>query len=298
LVFAAIFIIPPQPWVELQFKHDYAASYGHFWASDYFRFGTLKGIVLPTWQHLWFVAYLWVYTLVLALLLMVVPARVRAKLGALADRALGGPLILIMPIVLLLVHLWISWPGQEETHMLVDDWLAHRIYFAVFLFGFFLRHAERTWAGIREWWKVAAAAAVLGFVPVAAIHLGLYRPPTAEPVFEVARIFQGWGTTVALIGLADRYWNRDHKLRPMLTEAVFPFYIIHQTIIVVVGWYLLPLVLPTAAEFAILVAATVAGCGGFYLAGREVPLLRPLIGLQLARAERPAREAGQSQGAP
>ena len=39
---------------------------------------------------------------------------------------------------------------------------------------------------------------------------------------------------LALIGVAERYLNRDHRLRPMLTEAVFPFYLVHQTIIIVV----------------------------------------------------------------
>lgn len=294
LVFAAAVIIPPQPWVELQFKHGYTGSFWHFWANDYFRFGSLDGIILPTWQHLWFVVYLWVYTLVLSLLLAVIPARLRARLAALADRALAGPLILVTPIALLLLHLWLSWPGQEETHALVDDGQAHRIYFAVFLFGVLLRHAERAWAGIRRWWKLAAAVAVLAFVPVAAFDLGWFGDRAS---FEAARIFQGWGTIIALIGLADRYWNRDHALRPMLTEAVFPFYIIHQTIIVVLGWYLLRLALPAAAEFAILVAATVAGCWAFYLGGREIKWLRPLIGLRMARPKRSARETDQPQGA-
>ena len=38
--------------------------------------------------------------------------------------------------------------------------------------------------------------------------------------------------------------------------------------------------LPRWAEFAILVAATVAACWAFYLGGRQIRLLRPLIGLR------------------
>ena len=90
----------------------------------------------------------------------------------------------------------------------------------------------------------------------------------------------GWSAIVALIGMADRYWNRDHRWRPMLTEAVFPFYIVHQTIIVWLGWYLLRFALPPLAEFAILVLATAAGCWACYLIGREIGPLRPLIGLR------------------
>ena len=66
----------------------------------------------------------------------------------------------------------------------------------------------------------------------------------------------------------------------MLTEAVFPFYIIHQTIIVGVEGALLPLGLPAVMEFLILLATTVGGCWAFYAVGREIGWLRPLIGLR------------------
>jgi hypothetical protein len=33
---------------------------------------------------------------------------------------------------------------------------------------------------------------------------------------------QGWNAIIALIGIADRYWNRDHRWRATLNEAVFP----------------------------------------------------------------------------
>ena len=211
--------------------------------------------------------------------------------------------MLIVPIALFIVHLGLSWPGQEETHALVDDWQAHRIYFAVFLFGFFLRNAPQTWGAIRRWWKAAAIVALAGYAMVVVVDLSLLDTilPGAAPqhvLFEIARVFQGWGTIIALIGVADRWWNRDHRLRPMLTEAVFPFYIIHQTVIVVVAWYLLPLALPALAEFAILLPATVLGCWLFYRIGRAIPPLRPLIGLRLARSGRSARDSGQPSGVP
>lgn len=282
-LFAVAVVIPPQPWVELVTQHGYRGSFWHFWTSDYFRFGTLDGIVLPTWQHLWFVVYLWVYTLVLAALLAACPRPARAAAAGAVDAALSGYRVLLVPIGVLAAHLALSWPGQAETHALVDDWLAHRIYFAMFLFGVLLRHAPRCWAGIRRWWKVAAVLAIAGYLVVAGLTiawLGEPAPPAARIAFEGARIVQGWGAIVALIGIADRFWNRDHRWRPTLTEAVFPFYIVHQTVIVLVAYRLLPLDLPPAAEFAILVPATALGCWSFYLAGRRIAWARPLIGLR------------------
>ena len=72
LVFGIAVIVPPQPWVELVTKHAYTGSYLTFWSHDYFRFGKLAGLTLPTWNHLWFVVYLWAYTTTLTLGLIVV----------------------------------------------------------------------------------------------------------------------------------------------------------------------------------------------------------------------------------
>src|SRR3546814_12996444 len=99
----------------------------------------------------------------------------------------------------------------------------------------------------------------------------------------LARHGEAWPAIAALIGIAETFWNRDSAWRPMLTEAVFPFYIIHQTVIVVVGYAIVGRGIAPGAEFAILLAATVAGCWGFYLIGREIGWLRPLIG-QIGRA--------------
>ena len=63
----------------------------------------------------------------------------------------------------------------------------------------------------------------------------------------------------ALVGVAERFWNRDHLSRATLAEATFPFHVIHQTITVMIEGALLPLQLSETAEFAILLTATVAG---------------------------------------
>ena len=132
-------------------------------------------------------------------------------------------------------------------------------------------------------WR-SVALAVIGYATIICVE-ALWPGNTPAPrwvyrPYGVAHALQQWGAIVALIALAERKWNRDAPVRPMLTEAVFPFYLIHQTIIVVVMYWLLPADLPELAEFAILVAATVAGCWAFYLGGRAIPPLRPLIGLR------------------
>ncbi len=302
LVFGVVLVIPPQPWVELMVKHSYAGSLGLFWLSDYFRFGPLGGIVLPTWQHLWFVVYLWVYTMLLAGAAAALPQAWTARVQAATDRLLSGWRLFVVPFAFIALFEFIVLPDAGETHALVDDWGAHAVYLPMFLFGFMLGGAQTVWETIRTSWRGALGAALAAYAIVAAIEIA-YPGNTPAPdafgaLFDLCRIVQGWGAIVALLGIADRYWNRDHPWRATLTEAVFPFYIVHQTIIVVAGWYLLRFALHPLAEFAILLAATVAGCWLFYDIGRRIGWLRPLIGLRpgLAARSPSARGAARQPG--
>ncbi len=285
LAFGIVLIVPPQSWVELVVKHDYAAGFWSFWANDYFRFGKLHGLVLPTWNHLWFVAYLWVYTMLLA---GVVALFGRRSLQRGFDRLFGGLMggagALFIPLAwLIAVHGW-WFVMAQETHDLVNDPVAHVMYLPAFLFGFGLARSEATMAAIVRWRALALVLAVLGYAAVIWVETSwpgeTPAPRWVYAPYGVAHSLQQWGAIVALIAFAERHWNRDHEVRPMLTEAVFPFYLIHQTIIVLVMFWIIDAGLPWGVEFAILVAATWAGCWAFYLGGRRIGPLRPLIGLR------------------
>jgi glucan biosynthesis protein C len=280
LAFGIAVIVPPQAGVELVTKHGYAASLPSFWLQDYFRFSHIAGLALPSWNHLWFVGYLWVYTVALALVALLVKPRVQH----LFDRAFSGPAVLLLPLGwAACVHGW-WFTMAAETHRLLADPIAHLTFLPAFLFGFGLAGSPATMRAIARWAPLGAAVAVAGYLTIAAIELAATPASRAlYPVYGIAHACEQWGAIVALIGVAERWGRRDHPWRSTLTEAVFPFYLVHQTVIVVAMALLLPAGLSGVAEFAILLAATVAGCGLFYLGGREVGWLRPLIGLRMNR---------------
>jgi len=296
LLFGVIVIVPPQPWVELSTQHGYTASFWHFWTKEYFKLGTLGGIVLPTWNHLWFVVYLWIYTMALAIGAALLPRRVSMLAVRAVEWVMSGPFVVIVPIALLMAQMAWTFPGVRETHALVDDGPVHRVYATMFLFGFVLRGSDRIWVSIRRWWPAGLVLGLIGYGVVATLEIRFMGPPQMSRAlwfaFGLARAVQSWGIMIALVGMADRWLNHDHPARAMLNEAVFPFYLIHQTIIVVVAGALLRAHIGPLAEFVILVAATAAGCWAFYRMGREIGWLRPLIGLRGRRAGRTPRAAG------
>lgn len=280
LIFGIIIVVPPQPWVELVVKHGYTGSYWIFFAQDYFRFSTFEGIILPTWNHLWFVVYLFVYTVLLVLCALPLAGRC-GWLQRGFDWIFGGYGTLIVPtLILFVIRQWL-WPVYDESHALFGDWAAHALYGFAFFFGFGLARSEAAWAGIRKHRNIAYTMALVG----GAAFLATARmsdDALGETLIAGARFSRSvfaWGMVAALLAIADRYWNHDRPSRAMWVEAVFPFYIIHQTIIILVYYWLMPANLDWKADFAIVVIATVSGCWLFYRIGREIPGFRFAIGL-------------------
>ena len=147
-------------------------------------------LVLPTWNHLWFVAYLWVYTAVLYVGVLILPG-VATRLRRFAECRLAGVGILLAPIAYLaLIHIALS-QRFPSTHALFGDWYNHATYGAVFLLGFMLAGTRAPWADIARARWIALGAALLGWGGVCAL-MGIYAsvaevPPTMLIIGQIGR---------------------------------------------------------------------------------------------------------------
>jgi peptidoglycan/LPS O-acetylase OafA/YrhL len=57
-------------------------------------------------------------------------------------------------------------------------------------------------------------------------------------LFIALRPIIAWGWVLALVGYGKHYLNRTHKILNYLNQAVYPFYILHQTVIVLIVYYI------------------------------------------------------------
>jgi len=301
LAFGMLVVVPPQSYYEVVEKlpggyHDgYLAFWGRYLAGDGSFCRGDDCLVLPTWNHLWFVAYLWAYTVALWLLLRIAP-RVMERAGARLDALLAsGPAVLLLPALWLAVARLLLAGRFGSTHALVDDWYNHAQYFPVFLLGFLVARGEATWAAVeRARWP--ALWLWLGSWGVIACYFRIYAeadPPQAlRPAVRGLWGLDQWCAIVAILGFARRLAPGDSPALRYLSQAVFPVYILHQTIIVVLAWHLRPLALPPPLEGLLLVALTLVLAFAGYELVRRVPLLRPLFGLRPRDGvEAPARDA-------
>jgi glucans biosynthesis protein C len=220
------------------------------------------------------------------LLLCAALALLRGRLERVGSRIAGAPAwaLFLLPIVYLAATRQLLLPMFEVTHALVDDWYNHAVSFAAFLFGFLVVKDGRVTAQFIRMRRAALASFLVSYAAFAG-YAWAYRAGDAVPpellrsIMRLVYAVDQWSAIVAVIGFGALHLGRDSPMLRTLTVAVFPFYIAHQTIIVVVGHHLKPLHLPVAAEATLLLAATAAGCWATFEIARRFDWLRPLFGL-------------------
>jgi surface polysaccharide O-acyltransferase-like enzyme len=300
LAFGMLVIVPPQPYFEVVEKLGYASGYGDFmrlYLRGYDGFCREDCLTLPTWNHLWFVAYLWVYTLVLGCAGALAGTARIAAFGHAVARVLTGWRLLVLPALFLaLMHQLLS-ERFPSTHALIDDWHNHATYLPAFLLGALVARSDGLWQAVEGQRRRALGLALAGWVGIVvwfALDHGKHSAQQMALMLPLIRLVYGfcaWSAIVAACGFARRYLNADGPARRYLTDAVFPVYIAHQTLIVVLAHGFKPLDLAPGLEAPLLMAVTAAGSFVLYEAVRRVALLRPLFGLRY-NADRPAAQAG------
>lgn len=249
-----------------------------------------------SWHHLWFLAYLFSYSL--ALLPLLVLARrplVQRALARSAAWPASVPRLLLLGLPLLAAELALR-PGYPSTHALAGDWANHTHYALLVLLGWWLARSEQPFAAAAAGWPVLAGTTLaltllwLG----APLWAGVVSPAWRGGVVLAVRVAGEWFWIVTLLGLAWRYLDRPTWLTPFGRYAM-PFYVIHQTVIVALGgWWL-----DWAGQPALKYLAVAGVSGGatllLCLLFDRIAPIRWLLGMRPAPAasQRAPRDAAQ-----
>jgi glucans biosynthesis protein C len=307
LLFGMFVIVPPQSYFEIyaalqaynvpdpahsiwmkDFWVHYATSWGQWCDAD----GCLR---TPTWNHLWFIAYLLPYGLIVAVLIALA-GRPMQVLGWMLERLLSGWGLLVWPVLWFVLLRFTLAPRFEITHDLTGDWYNHALSFGAYLFGFLTARSETLKAAYIRMRRPALVLALLSWVAWAG-YAWVYRADDAMPpdalrmAMRVVYSIDQWAFMAAILGYGARWLNRGGPVLRYLTVGVFPFYIVHQTVIITAAHYLMPLDLPLAVEAGLVIGATVAGCVLAYEVARRLGWFGLLLGVKPQAAKRPPRAA-------
>ncbi|MDB5008283.1 MAG: mdoC [Mucilaginibacter sp.] len=243
LLVGMFIIVPPQIYME-RLNNGYAGSYWAFYKTVFNFVPYPKGSF--SWHHLWFIAYLFIYDILFAPLFawMASPKSILLK-EKLALLAKGKWIYLIaLPGIIWYTLLAQSHP---ETNDLVHDGV-YFIYWLLFLLaGFICITQPQLMDSLECNRRFALTIGFLSFILLDYLRWNKIEPGYSEwpfhgdsfiGLFYALSAIVAWGWVLALVGYGKKYLNYKFKVLDYLNQAVYPFYILHQTVIVVLVYYI------------------------------------------------------------
>jgi glucan biosynthesis protein C len=239
LVFGVLVIVPPQTFYERIQKSGFSGNYFDF-CSHLFNGLYPEGNL--TWNHLWFLFYLFFISVaVLPLILRWKSGRGASSIESFCKWTAKGHRIflLFIPLAIIQMTLKVAFPGPQN---IVTDWA--RILFMLFIFLcgvlFYLV------PGFREAIDRNLGAAFAIGVAIFAFFIILnYLNYKFIIGYNIPNLMQlgikslaTWCWIIVLLGFAQRYLNFSNRFLDYANEGVLPIYILHQTIIIILGFYI------------------------------------------------------------
>ncbi|MER5457605.1 acyltransferase family protein [Micromonospora sp. NPDC002389] len=286
LGFGMLVVVMPQAYVELRAKGEIEPGLLGFFPRYLSPFESFS-VVTPTWNHLWFLAYVLVYSLLLAACHTRM-SRVRARMGPAAATVLRrNPwLVLVVPALPAMTYAIVLDPAFPPTHMMINDWATHAHSLTMVLLGWFAAKSATFWSAIRAC-LVPALLIAVGLGAALSLSSGVDTGRSGT-LFTVTQEVYAWAVIASVLGLAQRFLARPSRALTYATEAVLPWYILHQSITVVLGYAFLGSTVSLWIEASVILLGTLLGCAVLHeLLIRRVCWIRPLFGLK--RRATPAR---------
>jgi len=264
-VFGCLVIVPPQAYYALRFREGYEGSYLDFLRTYFTDFGDWDPLTSLSPAHLWFIAFLFVITIT-ALPLMRWTIRREYSPAWMRD-----PRLLYLASAGLALFSALPAPGGKSLFVSAG----------YFVLGFFIATDDAIVAGIERVRKVFLAVALAGTAGIVAEEFTVGRQD--GPIATLWHYPVYWAVLLAVLGYGKRHLNRPSRFIAYLTQASFPIYIVHQTYLVVIAYYVLRIGDRGAVPFLAIALTSFALSLATYELNRRYNPARMLFGLRSVR---------------
>lgn len=206
-----------------------------------------------SWHHLWFLAYLFLMALLISPFLRYLRSERFERAKVKMINFLSKPLALNMvAVILVLSQAILRTYFPDQTNALYNDWAYFVYYFLFFIAGFVLMSNSKMITAItrqRRWYLLETLIAT-GFM--FSISTLFENTVLKDWLYGISGIIIGWSCGLAALGYSKRYLNKNTRWRKTANEAIYPFYLLHQPVIIAVGYYIHPVVMPVVLKMIIL----------------------------------------------
>ncbi len=287
LLFAIWVIVPPQLYVEMISKGDLPVmSYGQFYQAfldlshpyfEHYQSGIFPHVDV---NHLWYIRELWYFSMYLLLaygFLSVI--KVMPFLYRIFQQKSLLMLYLLLVILMSATH-FILFPLASEGER-------KALGFSFLCYGFLIGWQPQFWQQVTHHRKQLLCFAILTFSILISYYYLYYAPQNTESkggVYFIELLFvygNRWAWILTILGFGHYYLNRNHRYLKYFNEAVYPYYILHQTLIIVSAYLLNRYQLGAFIEPVLVIILTFSGCALGYELIRRSAVLRLLFGLKI-----------------
>jgi len=257
-VFGVLVLIPPQSYLGLLNHSDYGKSF-LVWYPNFFHLQAedMDGYFLGghTWGHLWFIFHLFLYSLIALPLFLYFNRESGQRCVKRVANAFSKPVVLFLlfPLLLVLIHEFPEIGGGNPL-----------FYITFFIGGFLFMSAPSLMETID---KRRLSLLLLGIVPFAGILIvGATNSWPADMPGWADRIINGyedgfvpWFVILAMLAYGRRFLNFTNGFLKYFAEGAYPLYILHQTVIVIIGFFVVQWSFGVSAKYALIIALSFAG---------------------------------------
>ncbi|MBI5966201.1 MAG: acyltransferase family protein [Chloroflexi bacterium] len=278
LIFGILVIVPPQVYIErltrLQFTKSFFEFYPRYFEGWYLSIGG-QGNFAWMGLHLWYLLLLLILSVAMLPLMKWIKRedKFQAKLIQYANKP--SVLFLFAFPIALIEMIWGN-VGLGGWNMLTYPFF--------FLYGYMLFSR----LNVREIIKGHTFPSLIGAIGTSVTLLitlfskGIVGYGQHEWRFQtLLHAFSGWFWVIAILGLAYRYLNFNNNLLKYANEAVLPFYILHQTVIILFGFLINHLDVSIGLKYTLVVFTSFVSILLVYEFLKRVRILRLLFGMKV-----------------
>ncbi|MFK7833769.1 MAG: acyltransferase [Winogradskyella sp.] len=249
LFFGILIIIPPQTYFEHKANFtSYADVYRNF------SFDV---------NHLWFIENLFLMSIFFIPLILVLKSSKSDSFIKRFERLSSKKIGLFLGVLpLLLINVYLKKHYASDSKDITN--LSSTFYYSYFFVsGMLFASSSHIWNNLKTHRKFNASV----FLISSALFYSYYFMPNSiiAPYLSVETRWSlwyalcallGWTFVIALLGYGQLWFDKNSNLLQRCNEAIYPFYILHQTLIVVVGYYIVQLELGIPIKLLLLLSIT------------------------------------------
>lgn len=297
LVFGILVIVPPMIFLEKRFVGEFTGSFAEFYPTFFTEGVYPRGNL--SWHHYWFIFYLYLYCILGWPIFTYLKGAAGLQRLERWTQGLSRSACLymaIIPLAVVEISLRAWFPGFPD---LIHDWANVSHWFLIFIAGYLLASSRPL---LDRTQQLRSLSLVLAMLAAAAMFAQFWRPGEGHfsPLvngktdigtyvwFCILRVSNVWFWLLACLGYAGRYLQRPGCLLTYLNNAVYPLFCLHLTVIVALGYVIVPLSWTVLAKYLAITSGTiVVSLGSYELLVRRIAWVRPLVGLKPLDDEKP-----------